>query len=458
MPFIYCNISTICHETNSTEKVKPLKSIKKLFLVLILIAIASAVVYYFRDTEPPVLTLTPGSGPIAKQTKLLLAVNDPGMGLKELTVTIVQDSERFPLVKRDYPAGTSVTDIDIDLHALKLKQGAVQIEVAATDHSIYHLGKGNNALQTFDLTYDTRAPIISILSKAHNFTKGGSGLVVFSLNEDAVETGIKFGDYFFPAYQQEDGSYACLFAYPWDASDKVFVPRVIARDIAGNERQAGIYYRARSKKFRQRRINIDDRFLTMKTPEFETIVNDTGGQPIDVFLTINKDIRQQNRDLIAELSKQTASTALWEGAFVRQPGASSAALFADHRTYYYKGKAIDKQVHLGHDLASVAQDEIIAENTGVVVYSEYLGIYGQCVVIDHGLGLQSLYAHLSQVNVQQGDTIAKGQVIGNSGNSGMAGGDHLHLGMFVSGVAVQPIEWWDKHWLQNNIDSKLQGQ
>lgn len=432
-----------------------MKSIKKLFLLLIIVGLISAGVFYFRDTEQPQVSLTPGSGPISKKSTIMLALNDEGMGLKNIEVTVIQGADRIPLIKRDFPAKTSVTDIEIDLSSLKLKQGDIQIEVLANDHSIYHLGKGNSAQEIYSLTYDTRPPVISILSKAHNFTKGGSGLVTFSINEESENVGVQFGDYFFPAYMQDSGAYACLFAYPYDTTEKIFVPRVVARDLAGNERQAGIYYRAKNKKFRHRQIKVSDSFLTQKIPEFESIVSDQG-EPIDIFLEINGKIRQQNRASIAELGLKTAHQPLWDGAFRRQPKAASLAQFADYRTYYYKGKPVDKQVHLGQDLASVAQDELIAENSGEVVWAEYLGIYGQCVVIDHGLGLQSLYAHMSQLNVQEGDMVTKGQIIGRSGATGLAGGDHLHLGMFVSGVAVQPIEWWDKNWLKNNIDGKLQ--
>lgn len=411
--------------------------------------------FYFRDTEAPQLTLSPASGPISKKSRVLLALNDEGMGLKTVQITVVQGNDRIPLVTREFPAKTSVADVELDLNALKLKQGAIQIEIAATDHSIYHLGKGNSSLQTYDLVYDTSPPVISILSTAHNFTKGGSGLVTFNVNEDVDNVGVQFGDYFFPAYMQDSGFYACLFAYPYDTTQKTFVPRVVARDLAGNERQAGIYYRAKDKTFRRRQIKISDSFLAQKVPEFESIVSEPG-EPIDIFLAVNGEIRKQNRALIAELGQKTAPTPLWEGPFQRQPKTATLAQFADHRTYYYKGKPVDNKVHLGQDLASVAQDEIIAENNGKVIWSEYLGIYGQCIVIDHGLGLQSLYAHMSQLSVQQGDIVTKGQVIGRSGATGMAGGDHLHLGMFVSGVPVQPIEWWDKSWLYNNIDSKLQ--
>lgn len=431
-----------------------MKSLKKLFLLLIVVALIAAGVFYFRDTKAPQLSLTPGSGPISKKSKLLLSLNDEGTGIKNVQVIVIQGANQAPLLKRDFPPQTGVADIELDLSALKLQEGGLQIEVSTTDQSIYHLGKGNTTQQLFTMTYDTRAPIISLLSKAHNFTKGGSGLVSYGLNEEVEATGVKFGKYFFPAYEQESGNYACLFAYPYDVKGSDFVPRVIARDLAGNERQLGIYYRANNKKFRHRKINISDRFLTQKIPEFEGLAPDID-KPLDIFLHVNRDIRQQNRDKIAEFSSKTSSTPLWDGPFMRQPKAATLAQFADYRTYYYKGKEIDKQVHLGQDLASVAQAEIVAENAGEVLWAEYLGIYGLCVIIDHGLGLQSLYAHMSQLDVQVGDVLTRGQVIGRSGATGMAGGDHLHLGVFVSGVPVQPIEWWDKSWIQNNIDSKL---
>lgn len=431
-----------------------MKSLKKIFLLLIVVGLVAAGGFYFRDTKVPQLSLTPGSGPISKTTKLLLSLNDEGTGIKNVQVVVIQGNNQYPLLKRDFPPQTRVADLDLDLSVLKLQEGGLQIEVITTDQSIYHLGKGNSTQQLFTLTYDTRAPIISLLSKAHNFTKGGSGLVSFGLNEEVEIAGVRFGDYFFPAFQQESGHYACLVAYPYNVKEKDFVPRVMARDLAGNERQLGIYYRATNKKFRQRKINITDKFLAQKIPEFETLIPDAGN-PLDIFLYVNREIRQQNRDKIAEFSSQTASTPLWEGHFLRQPKAASLARFADYRTYYYKGKQIDKQVHLGQDLASVAQAEIIAENAGEVLWADYLGIYGLCVMVDHGLGLQSLYAHMSQLDVQPGDMVTRGQVIGRSGATGMAGGDHLHLGIFVSGIPVQPIEWWDKSWMKNNIESKL---
>jgi murein DD-endopeptidase MepM/ murein hydrolase activator NlpD len=434
-----------------------LKSIKKLFLLLVLIGLAAAAVYYFRDTQGPLLTLTPSTGPISGKTPLLLTLSDEGMGLKQVQVTVLQAGNRLPLASQDFPPKTTETRLELNLGALKLNEGEIQIEAVATDQAIYHLGKGNSSLQLFELTYDTHPPIISILSKAHNFSKGGSGLVTYRLNEDVDKTGVLVGDVFFPGFKQESGIYACLLAFPYNMPDKDFVPRIVATDLAGNERQAGIFYRANHKDFRKRDINLSDNFLQQKAPEFEALVPDPG-QPIDIFLYVNREIRQQNRARLAELSKSTSQVPLWQGDFLRQPRASTLAMFGDQRTYYYRGKKIDAEVHLGYDLASVAQDKILASNSGEVVWADYLGIYGQCVVIDHGLGLQTLYGHMSQLDVHQGDQVERGQIIGRSGATGMAGGDHLHFGVFVNGIAVQPLEWWDEHWLKNNITEKLTDQ
>lgn len=434
-----------------------MKSLKKLFLLVILGGIIAATVYYFRDTEGPTISLTPSSGPISSKSPLSLTLTDAGTGIKRVQVTVIQNGNRMPLVNQDAPLESKQIDIELNIGSLKPKEGAFEIEVSTVDRSIYHLGEGNINKQTFNLTYDTRPPIISVLSKAHNFTKGGSGLVVYRLNEEVEKTGVQVGELFFPAFLQDSGAYASLIAYPFDMKESQFIPRVFASDLAGNERQAGIFYHTNNNKFRQRKINLSKSFLQQKTPEFEAMVPEPGDE-LSTFLYVNGEIRRQNRAKMAKLSKETAEAPLWHGKFLQMRNASALALFADHRSYYYEGKQVDKAVHLGYDMASVAQAKIEAANDGEVVWADYLGIYGLCVVIDHGLGLQTLYGHMSQLVVKTGDMVVRGQEIGRSGSTGMAGGDHLHFGTFVSGTAVQPLEWWDENWIKNNIDSKLQVQ
>ena len=118
-------------------------------------------------------------------------------------------------------------------------------------------------------------------------------------------------------------------------------------------------------------------------------------------------------------------------------------------------KEIDQQVHLGFDLAVTANYPVHAGNRGTVVFANYLGIYGNTVVLDHGLGVQSLYAHLSTIGVNIGDEVTLGQELGRSGTTGLAAGDHLHFTMLVNGQAVNPVEWWDAKWMEDRVMRKI---
>ena len=189
-------------------------------------------------------------------------------------------------------------------------------------------------------------------------------------------------------------------------------------------------------------------------PEFQGLVPNEGSL-LDQYLYINNEIRKQNRAKLVEFSRRTSPVMLWNGPFTRLPNAANRARFADARDYMYQGRKVDFQTHLGLDLASLQHAEVPAGNDGTVVYADFLGIYGNVVVIDHGLGLQSLYAHLSSLSVAEGDSVAKGQIIGHTGTTGLAGGDHLHYGITVAGIPTQPFEWWDETWIRYNITSKL---
>ncbi len=431
-----------------------MKSLKKLLLLLVSVGLIAAAFTYFRDTAAPRARLTPGEGPISDKTPLVLSLNDEGTGLKNLRVEAVQGEQRQVLLSQDFPAQTRETQIELQLGDKKLSEGPLVIEVTSGDHAIYHLGRGNIGKHSFNLTYDSRPPIISILSRSHNFRHGGSGLVQYRLNEETESSGLMVGERFFPGFKQASGDYIVLGCWPWDMKEADFVPRIMARDLAGNERQSGIYFHTIAQKFRRRQINLSDSFLQQKAPEFETLAPALS-DPLKIFLKVNGEVRAANRSKLVELSHRTSALPLWEGAFSRQPGASTLAVFADARDYLYKGKVVDHATHLGFDLASVARAEVLAANAGEVIFADYLGIYGQCVVIDHGLGLQTLYAHMSQLDVRVGDQISRNQPLGRTGATGMAGGDHLHYGVFVAGVPVQPLEWWDASWLKNNITSKM---
>jgi murein DD-endopeptidase MepM/ murein hydrolase activator NlpD len=262
------------------------------------------------------------------------------------------------------------------------------------------------------------------------------------------------GDFFFPGYLQESGNYACFFALPYHMSPKQFAPELIAEDRAGNQRRTDFYHHANPRSFPLGKINLDERFLKTLQPRFEAFFPEAA-TPLELFLKVNGELRKENVRALRDFGKQTASGPLWEGVFLRQPNAAHLGGFAAARSYFYEGKKVDDQTHMGVDLASVAQAPIPAANAGKVVHADDLGIYGKCIIIDHGMGLQSLYGHLSRIDVEKGETVAKGQTIGNSGATGLAGGDHLHFEIILSGLSVNPVEWWDPAWLKNNVGDKL---
>jgi murein DD-endopeptidase MepM/ murein hydrolase activator NlpD len=184
-------------------------------------------------------------------------------------------------------------------------------------------------------------------------------------------------------------------------------------------------------------------------------VSTSGEDLLTSFLRINGDLRRKNAETLAALARKSAPEMLWKDNFQQLGNSQVEAKFADHRTYVYQGKEVDQQVHLGFDLAVTANVPVVAAQRGVVVHADYLGIYGNCVVIDHGLGVQSLYGHLSSMDVKPGDRVEKGQTIGRSGMTGLAGGDHLHFTMMVNGRPVNPVEWWDTKWMQDRVLRKI---
>jgi murein DD-endopeptidase MepM/ murein hydrolase activator NlpD len=129
--------------------------------------------------------------------------------------------------------------------------------------------------------------------------------------------------------------------------------------------------------------------------------------------------------------------------------------FAERRTYFVGGKKVSNATHFGYDLASTSAAPIAAAAAGRVVYADELGIYGNCVLVDHGLGLGTLYGHLSRIDVAPGDTVERGEALGLSGSTGLAGGDHLHFAILVGGAYVDPLEWWDPKWVRENVEARL---
>ena len=168
------------------------------------------------------------------------------------------------------------------------------------------------------------------------------------------------------------------------------------------------------------------------------------------FQEINTRIRRENEQKIRTVVAETAQGPLFTEAFEQMPDSQVRSAFAERRSYMLDGQQVSESIHYGYDLASLAGAPIPASNAGRVLFADELGIYGNCVILDHGLGLNTLYGHLSHIDVRVGDSVEKGQTLGQSGQTGLAGGDHLHFAMLLRGVYVDPVEWWDPKWVREH--------
>jgi murein DD-endopeptidase MepM/ murein hydrolase activator NlpD len=437
--------------SNATKK----RSRKPLYFLigLLLLALVAVLGYQlFRDRAGPAIAIGPDQEWISDETAFSVSVRDQGLGLKELQVELVQNNQTVPALDKTFDPPEHEFTATVTPDEKQLEDGHFQVRVTARDASWSGFGAGNTARAERGYQLDTRAPRITLLSTTHNLNQGGSGAVVFTVDEPANSAGVQVGDRFFPAYPRDGGEMVCLFAQPLDVPPAEYDPLVTATDRAGNERSAALPHHANPRRFRKDVIRISDSFLNRKMRQFSDRYPGLSNE--EVFLAVNRDMRKANRAKLKKIGEKTASRPLWNGRFLRMKGKPMAG-FGDQRDYKHNGQVIDHQTHMGVDIASFKRAKVKAANSGRVVFNGFYGIYGNSVIIDHGQGLMTLYAHLSSINVKDGQTVDKGDIIGRTGATGMAGGDHLHYGVLVSGTPVNPKEWWDATWIGNNIDPKL---
>jgi murein DD-endopeptidase MepM/ murein hydrolase activator NlpD len=446
-------------------------------LILVAALVVGGLYVYAGRMAGPAIEITSPEKYVGQKATVEVSVTAPEAKLTSLQIAFEQNGKQTPLVSLAQPGDAEIKQEGNDkIHVAKtfgrdvvpdLKSGPARILVTAERQVMYGLRK-TTASATRDVTVRLEKPTVAVLSTKHYINLGGSELIVYRATPADVESGVQVGDLTYPGYPASganiDGVHfsdpavrVAFFALRWD-QDVNTEMHLYAKDEAGNTARAEFDHLAFPKPFKKSTIPISDTFINKALPwiyDNTTEVKATG-DPLQDFLQANGKLRQLNAAKIASYREETAPAILWGGA-VFHPFTNSAveAAFADQRTYVYDGKEVDRQTHLGFDLARVVNSPVVAANAGKVLHAGPLGIYGNCIILDHGMGVQSLYGHLSSIAVKAGDTVTKEQEMGRSGMTGMAGGDHLHFTMLVNGQMVNPVEWWDQHWIQDRILRKL---
>ena len=446
---------------------KKRKSPVKYILIFFILAIlgGSAYIYLspaFEKNKPVVISKNSIYWNL--KSKVNIKLQDES-GIKYYKVTfkdagkdIILDQKVFTEVKKDLSLEISPPKLDMFYKGVDTK-----LEVEVVDNSKWNLLEGNKIVKTIDIKVDTKKPVANVLSNSRYIQRGGSAVIIVKVKDDNLKDAyISFNDKkrfeLMPYYK--DDYYVALIAWPIDIENFSRV-NLIAVDRANNKTIAKVPFYLQKKIIKTDRINLSENFIrnisaSVLEQSFEAVPNNIK----DIFLYSNKDLRAKNIETIEKTALQAMKNKKVDSfnikAFKRLRGSKTVAGFAERRHYYLDGEKINEAWHLGIDWASVKKAPIRASNEGEVIFNSYLGLYGNSIIIDHGMGLASLYAHTSAQSVELGDTINKNQKIANTGATGAVFGDHLHFGILIQGVEANPIEWMDRHWIKVRITDILE--
>lgn len=412
---------------------------KKILLLIIFSTVIFGAVFLAisRDWQTPTIKLSEAT----YVNHDVVAMLSDNRGLDEVCYYLDGKVEGQSCVNAD---GSTTYALTVDLSALA--DGEHEVCVSASDANIYFANRKN---QCQNYVLDKTPPSAVLESATRYMQRGGAAAVFVSTPERETNLHLTVGEYQFRSISNAEGTrHFIVFAHPFDVEVADFKPMVEVEDLAGNIRRLLVETVTQNRTFKTDILNIPRSFIEKKSLE----MLNKEGEGKEAFLEMNETMRVANRAKIkAVLSATKSPEPMWKGAFYRNLGAPKAG-YAEYRTYLFDNQEIDQQIHYGVDIAGLAKMPIMAANDGVVIFAEYLGIYGNCVIVDHGGHVFTMYAHLSQMDVNPGENITKEQVIGRSGNTGMAGGDHLHYATYVSDVPVKPADWFDQAWLTSRID------
>ena len=435
---------------------------KFVFTVLILAIIAGAGFVYLSpqfEQNKPEITFKSNKYWNLK-SKIQIQISDQS-SIKYYKITFIDGNNQIVLEEKILSNNTNINQI-IEVNPPKIdifyKGTDVKIKVEAVDNSKWNFLNGNSSSSTFDIKVDKTKPIANIINNSRYIKRGGSAIAIVKISDENLKDAyITFNDEvkFKLTPFSKDNYFISLIAWPIYIEDFSIV-NLVAIDKAGNKTVSKIPLYVQKAKIKKDKIKISEKFIK----EVSTNVLTQSGIEIPntleaIFIAENKDVRKQNIDFLRKLAltemDYSKISSFKIKNFRRLGGSKTVAGYAEKRSYIFQGDKIDEEWHLGIDWAKVKHTKVKTSNAGKIIFNSYLGIYGNTIVIDHTLGLASLYAHLSNSNVNLGQSVYRNSKLGNTGTTGAVLGDHLHFGILIQGIEVDPVEWMDKRWIKTRI-------
>lgn len=437
-------------------------------LILVALAVVVGLFSIFYPGATPKLQVQPKLQGIGRRTPIEVKIENP-QRVSKVKIEVVQGTDVKPVKEQEMTPRSvwsfgsvppAVMTVDVGRETVQgLRSGEATVRVTA-ERAGSLLRQPDPVIAEVKLPVRLAPPTLQVQSTFHYASQGGCEAVVYRVSEGALQDGVQSGDWFFPGFPMPGNDrqvHFALFAVPYDLGDSSKVHLTAADDV-GNRAEVAFLDKFTPRPIHADTIQVDDPYMNRVVPEImsQSEVADQGDM-LKNYIEINRNLRKKNAQTLKELAAKSEPKFLWTQAFQPWINSKITAAFADRRTYIYKGQPIDQEDHLGFDMAATEHAAITASNSGKVVLAHFFGIYGNAVIIDHGYGLMSLYGHMSSIGVKEGQDVQRGQEIGRSGKTGLAGGDHLHFTMLLQGLPINPIEWWDPHWIQDRVARKLGG-
>ena len=432
-----------------------------LLLLLILLVGIGGFTWYRAEGVAPGL-IAPEAIVVGKAGgNLSIEASDARAGLRSVRAVVTHPGGELSLLDESFPGNLFSGGVrmresaEIPLVAKQLAEveAPATLRIEVRDWAWRDGFSGNLTESEIPLTVDLKPPRVSVHSGLTYVKQGGSGVVAYRVSEPTALDGVRVGtiEYRgFPHPNGRRGERVAVFGIPadGDANDEV---SVFARDEAGNDASAGWPLVVQPRPQPEAKVRLSKSFLTNVVPR----LSGGGNGDAAAFHDVNTRIRADNEAKIRQILADTHEAPLFEGALRQLAGSKVTSRFGERRGYVVDGEEISRAVHYGYDLASFAAAPITAAAPGRVLFADDLGIYGNCVLVDHGLGVATLYGHLSRLDVDAGDRVKGDERLGLSGATGLAGGDHLHFAVLVGETYVDPLEWWDPKWIASHVTPHL---
>ncbi|MDR2636175.1 MAG: M23 family metallopeptidase [Campylobacteraceae bacterium] len=435
-------------------------SSKRTFLIISLIIILlMAFIYNSKmfEREPPQV--------VADETiywnlkkPLDVKISDAS-GIKRVLIQLSDGENNITLFNDKY----SVHDKELEFNITFPKKGFYSkkneytLTYEVVDHSFWNFFMGNKAIKESVIIVDKQDPSVYVVANSYKITKGGVGVVIFKAgdaNLDEVYVKTNFDKVFKAVTFEKEGYYIALVSWPREQKN-LLNAEIVVTDLAGNVARERIRYYLQDKNYKSSKIALSDNFLNNSIVSLAHDIADETTQDmsaLEKFVFINDNLRKESVKTIGAVTDNISYIQYFSlKPFYPLKNGAVVASYGDFRTYEYDKNKVSESYHLGLDLASTSGADITSSNRGKVVFAGDNNIYGKMVIINHGLGIYSLYGHCSSLLVQEGESVMEGQVIAKTGRTGFAFGDHLHFGIVIQGIEVRPEEWMDEKWMRDNL-------